>query len=385
MMIYFDNNATTPLAPEVREAMLPHLFEQFGNPSSPHALGMAARQAVGEARGLVAGLIGAKAAEILFTASATEATHTAILGTLRALIDAGSTRRHLVTTAVEHPSTLLLFADLERQGWRVTVLPVDETGSISLSDLRNAVTSDTALVSIMWANNETGVVMPVAAAADIAQSRGALFHTDAVQAASRLTVNVDAVNADLLTLSAHKMHGPKGIGALYIRKGTASAPLIHGHQERRRRGGTENVPAIVGFGTAARLARAAATESDAIAILRDRLERGIVARWPGSRINGGGAAQRLPNSTNIRFADPQGRPVDAEELLMRLDRAGIAVSMGAACSSGGNEPSHVLTAMGLSHAEAAASLRFSLSRYSSASEVEAVLTELPALYARLAA
>ncbi|MBP2312089.1 cysteine desulfurase family protein [Azospirillum soli] len=384
MMIYLDNNATTPLAPEVREAMLPHLFDQYGNPSSPHALGMAAKQAVGEARGRVAGLIGAKSAEILFTASATEANHTAVLGTLRALSEAASPRRHLVTTAVEHPSTLMLVKDLERQGWRVTILPVDGTGSIALPDLRAAVTHETALVSVMWANNETGTVLPVAEAAGIARSAGALFHTDAVQAASRLPINVGTVNADLLTLSAHKMHGPKGIGALYVSKGTPFAPLIHGHQERRRRGGTENVPAIVGFGAAAVLAQASVADTAGIAALRDRLESGILTRWPGAQVNGAGA-QRLPNTTNIRFADPQGRPVDAEELLMRLDRAGIAVSMGAACASGGNEPSHVLTAMGLSGAEAAASLRFSLSRYSSAPEVDAVLTELPALHARLAA
>jgi len=236
----------------------------------------------------------------------------------------------------------------------------------------------------MWANNETGAIQPVGAAADIAQARGALFHTDAVQAAGRLPIRVDAVNADLLTLSAHKMHGPKGIGALYIRKGVPFAPLIHGHQERHRRGGTENVPAIVGFGAAAGRAAATVAEAGGMAILRDRLERGVLAAWPGSRVNGEGA-ERLSNTSNIRFADPQGRPLDAEELLMRLDRAGIAVSMGAACATGGNEPSHVLTAMGLSPAEAAASLRFSLSRYSTAEEVESVLNEFPALYARIAA
>lgn len=383
-MIYLDNNATTPLAPEVREAMLPHLSGEFGNPSSPHAAGMAAKRAVGEARGRVAALVGAKAADILFTASATEANHTALLGTLRALASERPERRHLVTTAIEHPSTLMLANDLERQGWRVTVLPVDGTGTIALSDLRDAVTPDTALVSVLWANNETGAIQPVGAAADIAQARGALFHTDAVQAAGRLPIKVDAVNADLLTLSAHKMHGPKGIGALFIRKGVPFAPLIHGHQERHRRGGTENVPAIVGFGAAAGRASASVAEAGGLAILRDRLERGVLAAWPGSRVNGEGAA-RLPNTSNIRFADPQGRPLDAEELLMRLDRAGIAVSMGAACASGGNEPSHVLTAMGLTPAEAAASLRFSLSRYSTAEEVESVLNEFPALYARIAA
>ncbi|MBK3801522.1 aminotransferase class V-fold PLP-dependent enzyme [Azospirillum brasilense] len=383
-MIYLDNNATTPLAPEVREAMLPHLSGEFGNPSSPHAAGMAAKRAVGEARAQVAALVGAKAADMLFTASATEANHTALLGTLRALASERPERRHLVTTAIEHPSTLMLTNDLERQGWRVTVLPVDGTGTIALSDLRDAVTAETALVSVMWANNETGAIQPVGAAADIAQARGALFHTDAVQAAGRLPIKVDAVNADLLTLSAHKMHGPKGVGALFIRKGVPFAPLIHGHQERHRRGGTENVPAIVGFGTAANRAAASVAEAGGMAILRDRLERGVLAAWPGSRVNGEGAA-RLSNTSNIRFADPQGRPLDAEELLMRLDRAGIAVSMGAACASGGNEPSHVLTAMGLSPAEAAASLRFSLSRYSTAEEVESVLNEFPALYARMAA
>ncbi|MCW2236168.1 cysteine desulfurase family protein [Azospirillum canadense] len=384
MTVYLDNNATTPLAPEVREAMLPHLFGQFGNPSSPHAAGMAAKRAVGEARGQVAGLIGARSAEIMFTASATEANHAALLGVLRALAEQGSARRHLVTTAVEHPSSLMLARDMERQGWRVTVLPVDAAGVIDLDALRAAVTDGTALVSVMWANNETGAVMPVAAAAGIAKARGALFHTDAVQAAGRLPVGADAVGADLLTLSAHKMHGPKGIGALYIRKGTPFAPLIHGHQERNRRGGTENVPAIVGFGVAADFARIAAVDTAGIAALRDRLEQGVLTRWPGARVNGGDAA-RLPNTSNIRFANARGGAVEAEELLMRLDRVGIAVSMGAACASGGQEPSHVLTAMGLTPNEAAASLRFSLSRYTTGNEVDAVLTELPALHARLAA
>ncbi|AWK86778.1 cysteine desulfurase family protein [Azospirillum thermophilum] len=387
MTIYLDNNATTALAPEVREAMFPCLFGEFANPSSPHSGGMAARRAVGEARGQVAGLIGARPAEILFTGSATEATHTAILGSLRALEERDPRRCHLVTTAVEHPATLMLFADLRDRGWRVTVLPVNGAGVPSLVDLAAAVTPETALVSMMWANNETGVLMPVGAAAAIARQNGALFHSDAVQAAGRVPVEVAGV--DFLTLSAHKMHGPKGIGALYIRKGAPFLPLIHGHQERGRRGGTENVPAIVGFGAAARLAGAALSGAGAVAGLRDRLERGILARWPGARVNGaspaGVPAARLPNTSSIRFADPQGRPVDAEELLTRLDRAGIAVSMGAACASGGNEPSHVLTAMGLSPAQAAGSLRFSLSRYSTASEVDAVLGELPALHARLAA
>lgn len=381
MTIYLDNNATTALAPEVREAMLPHLFGEFANPSSPHSAGMAARRAVTEGRSQIAALIGAKPADLIMTGSATEATHTAILGALRTLEETEHTRSHIVTTAVEHPATLALFDDLRQQGWRVTILPVDANGLPSLVQLGAVVSERTALVSMMWANNETGVLMPVAGASAIAHAHGALFHSDAVQAAGR--VPVDCGIADYLTLSAHKMHGPKGIGALYVRKGAPFRPLIHGHQERRRRGGTENVPGIVGFGTAASLAALWLDEVDLIAFLRNRLESGILARWPGARVNGAGAA-RLPNTANIRFADAQDRPIDAEELLMRLDRAGIAVSMGAACSSGGNEPSHVLTAMGLTGPQASASLRFSLSRYTTAAEIDAVLTELPALHARLA-
>ncbi|MBP2226787.1 cysteine desulfurase [Azospirillum agricola] len=382
MTIYLDNNATTALAPEVREAMLPHLFGPAANPSSPHGPGMAARLAVGEARAQIAALIGAKPADLVMTGSAAEATHAAILGALRTLEETDHTRSHIVTTAVEHPSTLALFEDLRQQGWRVTILPVNADGLPSLSDLGAVVTERTALVSMMWANNETGVLMPVAGASAIAHAHGALFHTDAAQAAGR--VPVDCGIADYLTLSAHKMHGPKGVGALYVRKGAPFRPLVHGHQERRRRGGTENVPGIVGFGAAASLAALWMDEGELVAFLRDRLEAGILARWPGAQVNGGRVA-RLPNTTNIRFADGRGRPVDAEELLTRLDRAGIAVSMGAACSSGGNEPSHVLTAMGLSGAEASASLRFSLSRYSTAAEIDAVLGELPALHARLVA
>ncbi|PWC54588.1 aminotransferase class V-fold PLP-dependent enzyme [Azospirillum sp. TSO22-1] len=385
-MAYLDHNATTPLAPEALEAMLPFLGARFANPSSPHAAGMAAKQAVGEARGAVAGLVGAKTAEIVFTASATEANHLAILGTLRAVAEGDPARRHVVTTAVEHPASLLLFADLERQGWRVSVLPVDGAGRVSLNDLRAVVDDTTALVSMMWANNETGVLMPVAPAADIAQARGALFHTDAVQAAGRVPVDVIAAGVDLLTLSAHKLHGPKGAGALYVRKGTPLAPLLHGSQERGRRGGTENVPAIVGFGVAALLAQQAiaACAPASLAVLRNALERGILEHWPGSRVNGA-AAERLPNTSNIHFAGPDGRPMDAEELLMRLDAAGIQVSMGAACAAGGTKPSHVLTAMGLSAAEAAASLRFSLGRDTTQADVEAVLSALPPLLARAAA
>ncbi|WP_247881248.1 cysteine desulfurase family protein [Skermanella sp. TT6] len=381
-MIYLDNNATTMPAPEVVAAMLPYLGELYANPSSAHGPAMAVKQAVGQARGAVAGLIGAKASEVVFTSSATEANHLAILGTLRARPD----RRHVVTTAVEHPSNLMLFEDLRSQGYHVTVLPVDASGLFRRHELASVVSSDTALVSVMWANNETGVLMPVAEAADIARSRGAAFHTDAVQAVGRLEVDLREMKIDLLTFSGHKLHGPKGVGVLFVRKGFALAPVIMGHQERHLRGGTENVPAIVGLGVAARLAveALAARSGAAVAALRDRLEAGVLARMPGARVNGGDAA-RIPNTSNISFIDRSGRPMEGEALLMKLDQAGIQVSMGAACAAGGMDPSHVLLALGLGSALAASSLRFSLSRYTQASDIDAVLDALPPIAARLAA
>jgi cysteine desulfurase len=381
-MIYLDNNATTRPAPEVVAAMLPYLDELYANPSSAHGAGMAVKQAIGQARAAVATLIRARPAEITFTASATEANHLAILGTLRARPE----RRHVVTSAVEHPSNLALFRDLAAQGYHVTILPVDGDGRIRRHDLASVVSSDTALVSIMWANNETGVLMPVVDAAEIARSRGAVFHTDAVQAVGRLEIDLRELPIDLLTFSGHKLHGPKGIGVLFARKGLALAPLILGHQERHLRGGTENVPAIIGLGTAALLARDALTGQSgaAIAILRDRLEAGVLARLPGARINGVGAA-RIPNTSNISFIGGTGRPMEGEALLMKLDQAGIQVSMGAACAAGGMDPSHVLLALGLNAAVAAASLRFSLSRYSRVSDIDAVLDALPGIAARLAA
>lgn len=380
-MVYLDNNATTPLAPGVLDAMLPYLTGRFGNPSSPHSAGMAAKSAVGDARGAVASLIGGRAAEVIFTASASEANHTAILGILA---DAGPDRRGFVTTAVEHPSILLLARDLARRGWPVTIVPVDADGRVNLDALAAAVDGTTAVVSVQWANNETGTVQPVAGAAAIARAAGAVFHTDAVQAAGRIPVDATAAGADLLTLSAHKIHGPKGIGALWVRKGQALAPLVHGHQERKRRGGTENVPAIAGFGQAAAQAAEFLPAMAGVAALRDRLERAVLAACPRAAVNGVGA-ERLPNTANICFNGPGGRPLDAEELLMRLDRAGIQVSMGAACASGGNEPSHVLLALGLSREGASSCLRFSLSRFTSAADIAAVEDALPPLFARFAA
>ncbi|HYD32145.1 MAG TPA: cysteine desulfurase family protein [Azospirillaceae bacterium] len=376
-MIYLDHNATTPLAPEALDAMLPWLKERFANPSSPHAAGQEAKAAVGGARKAVAALVGAKPSEIIVTASATEANHLAILGSLHGI----GRRRHIVTTAVEHPATLTLFDDLEtRDGWHVTRLPVDASGAVRLSDLEAAVDDATALVSIMAVNNETGVIMPVAEAARIAKARDALFHTDAVQAVGRVPVNVGALPADFLTFSAHKLHGPKGVGVLVARQGVALHPRVFGHQERKRRGGTENVAAIVGLGVAAELARGFLETGgmDRVAMLRDTLENGLIDRLPGCAVNGSGA--RVANTTNLRFPG-----VDAEALLIKLDRMGIQVSLGAACSSGGMAPSHVLTAMGLSAAEARASLRFSLSRHTAPGEIGAVLDTLPALHARLTA
>ncbi|EWY39435.1 cysteine desulfurase [Skermanella stibiiresistens SB22] len=380
--MYLDNNATTQPASEVVDAMLPYLTDLYANPSSAHGPAMAVKRAVGAARGAVASLIGAKTAEIVFTASATEANHLAILGTLRARPE----RRHVVTTAVEHPSNLMLFKHLQELGYHVTILPVDDAGRIRRHELAAVVSSDTALVSVMWANNETGVLMPVMEAADVARSRGAAFHTDAVQAVGRLEVDLRELRIDLLTFSGHKLHGPKGVGVLFVRKGFDLAPMIMGHQERHLRGGTENVPAIVGMGVAARLAAdgLASGAGAGIAALRDRLEVGVLARMPGARINGAGAA-RLPNTSNISFTDSGGRPLEGEALLLRLDQAGIQVSMGAACAAGGMDPSHVLLALGLGPALAASSLRFSLSHHTTASDIDAVLEALPPIAARLAA
>lgn len=379
-MAYLDCNATTPLAAEALEAMLPLLKDGYANPSSAHGPGMRAKEAVGEARARVAALVGAKPQEVVFTASATEANHLAILGTLRRMAEKAPERRRVVVSAIEHPSTLLLVEDLVRQGWEAALIPVERNGAVALAAVEELVDARTALVSVMLANNETGVLQPAAAAADVAKRAGAAFHADAVQAAGRVPVSLAGVGADLLTLSAHKMHGPKGVGALIVRKGFDVAPLIFGHQERKRRGGTENVPALAGFGVAAELAAQALAAGQAarVAALRDQLEAGIKALWPNARINGAGAA-RLPNTASALFIDDNGQPENGEELLMRLDRARVWVSMGAACSTGGNEPSHVLTAMGLKPAEAEATLRFSAGRDTTQADVAHALNALAAL------
>lgn len=374
--IYLDNNATTAVAPECVAPVLDCLREAWGNPSSKHAVGEAAKARVSEARASVARFLNASPAEIVFTAGGTESNHLAIHGALAA--SPGKT--HVVTSAVEHPSSLDLFAHLEAQGVRVTRMPVDADGMLDLAALERAVTPDTALVSLMWANNETGVIYPVAEAARIAKSGGALFHTDAVQAAGKLAIDLAAVPADLLSVSGHKLHAPKGTGALFVRKGVKLAPILFGQQERKRRGGTENVPGIVGLGAACALAAQEFESKLAeIAALRDRLEAGVLARIPFARINGAGAP-RVVNTSSVRFGE-----LEAAVILDRLDKAGICASSGAACSAGGSDPSHVLVAMGHSVAEARATIRFSLSRYTRADEIDQAIDTLDAVIRRMTA
>ena len=374
--IYLDNNATTALAPECVEAVLACLRDSYGNPSSKHGVGERAKGQVEQARAAVARLLNVAAAEFVFTASGTEANHLAILGALAARPG----KVHVVVSAVEHPSTLSLLAHLETSGVRVTRLPVNRGGMLDLAALEQAITPDTALVSLMWANNETGVLFPIVEAAQIAKSRGVLFHTDAVQVAGKIPLDLAQVPVDLLTLAGHKFHAPKGVGALFVRKGLKLQPMLFGHQERGRRGGTENVPAIVGMGVACELAaREMDAKAVAMAALRDRLETGVLMRIPCARINGG-AALRVSNTSSVRFGE-----LAAEVILDKLDKAGIYASSGAACTAGGSAPSHVLSAMGLSEAQALATIRFSLSRYTTETEIDRVLDGLVSILKRMTA
>jgi len=360
--IYLDNNATTQPAAECIDAMLQALRTSYANPSSKHQAGEHAKQLLMQARAQVAKLVGATPAEIVFTSGATESNAMALHGAVALQLG----KRHIVTSCVEHPSVLAVLRQLESQGIRVTYLPVDRHGRITLADLQDAVTEQTALVSLMWANNETGVIFPIEAAAQIAHAQGVLFHTDATQAAGKLHIELDKLTAvDLLSFSGHKLHAAKGCGALFVRKGLQWPALLPGHQERGRRAGTENVPALVSLGVASALAaEKLITELPRIRLLRDRFESELLARLPQARVNGAGAP-RVANTSNISFTGLEG-----EVILQRLDRAGIAASSGAACSAGGDEPSHVLAAMGLEARAALASLRFSLSRYTTAAEVD---------------
>jgi cysteine desulfurase len=375
--IYLDHNATTPPAAEVVDAMAQALREQFGNPSSVHHFGQAAKAALDDARSAAAALLGADPSEIVFTSSGTESDNVAIRGVAEALEVTG--RRHLITSSIEHEAVLNTFKALARRGWKTTLLPVDQSGIVSPEALEGALTDDTALVSVMHANNEIGTIQPVAQLARLAKGRGALFHTDAVQTAGKIPVDVKALGVDLLSLSAHKFYGPKGTGALWIRRGVRlQPPITGGKQERGRRAGTENVAGIVGLGVAAQLARGKmAAEGDRLAVLRDRLEDGVLASVLGTAINGV-RSPRVPNTTNISF-----ERVEAESLLIALDLAGIAVSTGSACSSGTLEPSHVLKAMGFPVHRTQNSIRFSLGAANTDADVDRVLEVLPGIVEKL--
>ena len=374
---YFDNNATTPVAPEVVEALLPFLREQWANPSSPYGLGREVARQLERARSQVAALLHAEPREIVFTSCGTESNNAAIHSALACRPRPG----HIVTTAVEHSATLVFCRQLEQQGCSVTRLPVTEDGALDLALLEAAIRPDTALVSIMWANNETGLLFPVREVATICHRHGVLFHTDAVQVPGKLEIDVRELDADFLSLSAHKLYAPKGVGLLYVRRGPKFKPyIVGGRQERGRRGGTENVAGAAAFGRAAELAEASLhDETVRVRGLRDKLEQGVLGRIPGAARNGP-AEPRLPNTANIAFED-----VEAEGLLLLLDQAGICVSSGSACTSGAIGPSHVLTAMGCNPARARGSLRFSLGRQNTEEEVDYLLNRLPGIVERLRA
>ena len=377
MRVYFDYNATTPLAGDVRDAVVAALDSTYGNASSVHFFGQQAKAAIDDARSSIARLIRAEPSEIVFTSGGTEADNFALRGVAEAIEPHG--RRHLVASAIEHEAVLNTLKALARRGWRVSLVPVDASGLVSIDHVRSAITDDTALVSVMHANNEIGTIQPIAAIAEVAHGRGALFHTDAVQSAGKIPVDVRALGVDLLAISAHKFNGPKGGGALWIKRGTRlQAMMTGGKHERNRRAGTENVPAIVGMGVAARLAAAKLeTEAARLSAMRDRLEAGILAAVPGTAVNGA-REPRVPNTTNISFDR-----VEAESLLIALDLEGIAVSTGSACSSGTLEPSHVLRAMGLPAHRTQNSLRFSLGLFSTDAEVDRVVEVLPRLVEKL--
>jgi cysteine desulfurase len=375
--IYLDHNATTPPAAEVVDRMAAALREQFGNPSSVHHFGQVAKAALDDARSSTAALIGGDPSEIVFTSSGTESDNFAIRGVAEALEVTG--KRHLIATAIEHEAVLNTLKALARRGWKTTLLPVDQSGIVALPDLEAALTEDTALVSVMHANNEIGTIQPVAQLARIAKARGALFHTDAVQTAGKIPLDVKALGVDLLSISAHKFYGPKGAGALWIRRGVRLLPpMTGGKQERSRRAGTENVAGIIGLGVAAQLARGKmGAEADRLAALRDRLEEGILATVSGTAVNGA-RSPRVPNTTNVSFDR-----IEAESLLIGLDLAGIAVSTGSACSSGTLEPSHVLKAMGFPAHRTQNSIRFSLGTANTDADVDRVLEVLPGVVEKL--
>jgi len=379
-VVYMDNNATTRVAPEVLAEMLPYFSDFYGNPSSMHNFGGQVGRKVEEARGRIAALLGCSPDELLFTSCGTESDSTAILSAIQSFPE----KRHIVTTRVEHPAVKNLSERLESltgHRHKVTQLPVECDGTIDLCKYEEALTDETAIVSVMWANNETGVIFPIARMAAMARERGILFHTDAVQAVGKVPIDLSAMKVDFLSLSGHKLHAPKGIGVLYVRKGTPFIPfLIGGHQEHGRRGGTENVAAIIGLGKACELAGAnMAEENGRVKALRDRLEDGLIAAIPHSLLNGH-KTERLPNTSNISF-----EYVEGEAILLHLDRFGICASSGSACTSGSLEPSHVMRAMGVPFTAAHGSTRFSLSIYNTEAEIDYVLAHLPKIIADLRA
>ena len=398
MRIYLDHNATSPLHPEVAALVSRLLTEEFGNPSSVHTFGQRAKAVLDEARSHVAALIDAEPGDVVFTSGGTEADNFALRGAAEALEPAG--RRHLIASSIEHEAVLTTLKSLERRGWTTTLVRVGASGIVEPDALREAVRDDTAIVSVMHANNEIGTIQPVRELAAIAHERGALFHTDAVQSIGKIPVSVRALGVDMLSLAGHKFNGPKGTGALWIKRGTRlTSPMTGGRQERNRRAGTENVPALAGLGAAARIARSVVgqkldvgqrsevgqslevgqTRVVGTGELRDRLEAGILAAVPDTAVNGA-REMRVPNTTNISFEG-----IEAESLLIALDLEGVAVSTGSACSSGSLEPSHVLRAMGLPHHRGTSSIRFSFGLGNTETDVDFVIAKLPALVGKLRA
>ena len=373
--IYFDNNATTAVAPEVVEAMLPFLTKLYGNPSSIHRFGGQVMAHVDKAREQLAGLLGATPSEIIFTSCGTESDNAA----LRSAVFTQPKRKKIVISQIEHPAILNTAKDLERSGVAVAVIPVDEHGRLDMDFAKEEIDENTALVSVMLANNEIGNIFPVRELAEMAHAKGALFHTDAVQAVGKVPINLAADGIDFLSLSGHKLHAPKGVGALYVRRGIRFHPfVIGGHQENGRRAGTENVASLVGLGAAAELAKAnMEKENTFVRSLRDTLEQGVVAAVKDVRVNGD-VANRLPNTTNISF-----EYIEGESILMLLDQFGICASSGSACTTGSLEPSHVLRAMNLPYTAAHGAIRFSFSRYNTMEEVQFTLEKLPPIIARL--
>ena len=371
-VVYMDNNATTRVAPEVVEAMLPYYSELYGNPSSMHSFGGQVGKAVIDARHKIADLLNADPDELIFTSCGTESDSTAIFSALQSFTD----KRHIVTTRVEHPAVKNLCENLDKltgHKHRLTQLPVERDGTLDLQKYEESLSEDTAIVSVMWANNETGVIFPIEEMASMAKERGILFHTDAVQAVGKIPIDLSKVPVDFLSISGHKLHAPKGIGVLYVRKGTPFAPfLIGGHQEHGRRGGTENVASIIGLGRACKfVADNMEEENTRVRALRDKLENGLLETVPNAMLNGH-KTDRLPNTANISF-----EYIEGESILLHLDRLGICASSGSACTSGSLEPSHVLRAMGVPFTAAHGSIRFSLSVYNTEEEIDYILEHLP--------